>query len=179
MLAATNGHTLGVAHDPTGLCQGSDAGWICKLPKSICAKPPAKADWGNAWFIGDLAYRVPAQWSSDKPEDITTNPSATDAIAFAEAIDGKFPDISRIIRDFHDHEITGQDMTVNLRYLRDFERAVGLSYGTGIHCFPGQQHEVIGVRIPNLPEFAGFVMPLHFDQEQLERTPQWLIDAAA
>lgn len=163
IMVATDGHRMGVILDKDGQC---DAPVIYSIDKAILAACKKKSEVCACFAAPDPGLcRVIDAATGD-----------TRAIGAAIAIDGTYPDWTRVIpRDAEDYRAA--PFAFNPKYLADFKAVAkygGSEFGiVEIHVTDEKGPAVI--RVAAVPEFFGLLMPMRFGDTS-QRIPDWLPD---
>lgn len=183
LLVATNGHIMGVVHDENGETNGD---WICPLTEAMrrAIQPDMRTTFDEDegeyqydardivphWcdFIGDVGYLTDAK--CDDVEDIGKHHACVD---YAPAIDGTFPTWRQVVP----YKPAGtRPIPFNGHYLSEFAKAASVrnpSWKDGyLTLFTGEANGPAIVRLHNIPEFLGVIMPVKEDAPS--EIPDWL-----
>lgn len=178
IMTATDGHTLASVRDQTAYIEGT-GGWICGLPKKPFHTSLKLKDAGTLHFVGRSAYLTNMILGRDAtlPNfDPTIITHVHMAIAYANPIDGTFPDWRRVIpTNFAEQsERISVDMKLLERFkaailpLQDEKKAVGINIAT-----PPDDASPIIIHADAVPDFFGVVMP-RAHKSNNPRLPDWL-----
>lgn len=171
-IVATNGHIMGVAHDPDGWCaEPIIVGDITKPLLSACKKrglPPARAE--RLWIAKDCAVVSSSQEIEPPPAPFGEAALHSSKISI---IDGQFPDWRRFMPN--DRTVRPAEFpAVNGRYLATVSEAVqimseihpSLSVNS-MRLYPAGDNQSVVVRIVGLDlvdRFVALVMPTQTDK---------------
>ena len=190
LLVATDGHAMGVAHDPDGETNGD---WICSVPDVLRAalipeKKFAIDEDGDRYelgspdfapsklfFSGSVAYLTDRQLDHATIEDAAIINAAHLAVCYAEAIDGKFPDWKRAIPATVG---ASASITFNPDLFERAQRAVRIiSDHSGIGCTfyhgPDADHPFVA-RSTYAPNFLGVIMPMKNLASEIPTIPDFI-----
>ncbi|WP_417624985.1 hypothetical protein [Paremcibacter congregatus] len=177
-MTATDGHTMAVIRDEKAYFEG-DAGWICQVPKQPFNSMMKRANAGSLHFVGNSVYLTDSIMGviAREPEfDPTQITHQHLAIAFAEPIDGVFPDWRRVVpQNFaqQSERISIDAMLIDrftraIKVMQDSKKTVGIDIAT-----PPDDQTAIIIRAEIEPDFFGVIMPRRSTRAD-GRIPSWL-----
>lgn len=160
LIVGTDGHTLGVFHDPNGRCEKPGIVKLSREMVQLCAverKPPTKA------FLevkGTTATMI-----------VDGNRLG---VGHGILIDGTFPDWRKVVP--FKARTGAAHISFNARLLKRFE-AIALRDGKYRHVelYPGEFADPIIVCIPGRSNFFGVLMPML--SAAMEPVPDWIKQA--
>lgn len=176
ILAAADGHRMGIIRDAHGMTRGT---WVNPVSKEFLARACEMGDGAVAVFCGLASFLVPGECAGKIRGPKTAERHQT----FGERndpIDGTFLDWRKVVprKVVNRH----RPMTVNGRYVADFikvARAAGVltnKGGAGFLFFQtGGEADPLFVRHAGMPEFCGIQMPMR--GADIEPIPDWLLAA--
>lgn len=180
-LVATDGHTLGVIHDPDGwVAAPIIVGGITKQLISACSAKGVE----HRLTVPKLLYisQHGAVVSGDGATYAEVNPFATLALHMSkiEIVDGKFPDYRRVIDLKRD--VGGDYPCINSAYLARLHAVVKLlvpnqKYGWGVELISSGRNTSTLVRFTQCDleqRFLGLIMPMRNDAPKTP-LPDWLM----
>lgn len=168
LVAATDGHTMGVWHDAKGEV---DRQVIMRVSPGLLS---AAAKGGVVRTIGDRLAVVHLNTKTEV-EDSEAYVQANEDRAYVDPkgglerweVDGKFPDVLRVIPSLGDlNECTGYHPgAISAKYLARLDKALPKSKFGGRGCIIRQKDEKSAalVQFPDLPEAIVVIMPLRIE----------------
>lgn len=179
VLVATNGTVLASAYDPDGR---ADAPWICPVPKlalSALRKVTLTTDAKLAAaryvaFCGRDMHVLNATFDIDA--DPTQIGATHKASVFAPPIDGTYPEWRRILPSDLKSRTAAPAVGFNPDFLDVFRAPVKAFMGkvsTAVSFQSGAQNEPVVVRIDNVADWLGLIMPMGVSNSGLQ-LPEWL-----
>ena len=152
LLAATDGHRLGVIYDATGETNGQ---WICPIPK-VLLQAARHRDADKIHLIGRAGYVTSQFFGDDDPAAIGEQHLG---VAYTGAIDGTYPNFRRVLPK----KQPATSLELNRRYLSEFG-------GKSIQIFAADPNEPTYVLRSGDAEFVGVQMPL---RDASSKFPDW------
>lgn len=194
-VVATNGHILIAIHDEDGETNGT---WICPIPShlrqfllaNLEPRPDPEEMDGDFYadepgIVTTHAKRQPDRIKFDghmasitAPEFAWKENSPIEVVmaAKAQAIDGKFPDWSRVLPRPTDTTPALTDFTLAARYIMEINRAVRIwndSLATGLRVRAVEKNGPVLFGAYESPAFVSAIMPMRDDAPAL-RVPEWV-----
>lgn len=156
VLVATDGHRMGVIHDPDGETNGE---WICPIPQALeRAILSKKTNAVQAVLGGDVCT-------------LKDGEGKTVFQHFAPPIDGTYPDWKRVIPT---KRAQGREPAAfNPKYLGDFQKVIAALTThkvLPVAIWASDPHSPAIVQIEGVPEFIGIQMPM---RHSLAGLPDW------
>ena len=178
ILVATDGHRMGVLHDPTAIVPAGLKVILARDTRVVTAVRLAKDTMNlKPWVViktsdggigsAALVYAATADEATQEEEF----PAAGDRQAL---IDGKFPDWRRVVPKPDDLGAGGSP-TFRSSHLRDFQAAASLKADVPIRVFPNKNAagpSVIRLSGIDNADFIGVLMPIRVEISEV--LPSWL-----
>lgn len=167
LCVSTDGHRLGVCHDPDGL---ATATIIVRLPSEIKMPPKSAKLFKSPWLVGIGTGPGKGHISVVEPAPKADDDTALNAIQRVDDctirigrafIDGNFPDWRRVIPKPTDKDTV---RGFNGKYVKAFGERMTIR-GAG-------EAEPHLIEIAGEPEFLGVLMPMRSDSKG--KLPDWL-----
>lgn len=189
LIVGTDGHTLGVVHDPTGR---ANRPCICPMPRSIVERavvdittppkiapdddddddfpddnelPESRPPPTHIHFIGRGYYLTDAEWEPATP--LETMPKGVLLAGHAPEIDGTFPDWRKVVPSIESMTSPASTVAFNVDYLQRFAqvaRILGAAKFGNVECYPQPGGPWL-VRVYQCADFLGVVMPLREEKK--------------
>lgn len=179
IIVATNGHVMGMIHDPDGFCaQPIIVGDISKQLISACvSKGVIKGLPPTGLYITDGGAIV--EYGDVQEKAIEPFGKTVMHLSRIQIVDGKFPDWRRVIPK--KTEPSGEVMVAQAQYLSLFEKVVK-ALGAQ-RTYSGVTMELVNGRsiiarlqgVDLADRFAAIVMQLHGGDKQKPYLPEWLM----
>jgi hypothetical protein len=169
-VVATDGHTMGISHDPDGMIEGADRVIVHVTKPLLTAKPPKYGRLGRSLSEPLKNYLLLTGGRLSVATDFGMECTNSEAAVQAghAVIEGNFPDWRRVLPDF-DKLKPGLENTVNATLFEKFVAASHDSgkrvFGTALRLWQVEQGGVVAVQMPHRPQFLGLVMPMRADDE--------------
>jgi hypothetical protein len=170
LLVATDGHTAVIIHDPEGETNGDHIFPLSKAVVSASKKRHAGIIPGAIEVIGEAAYVRLLN------VDLAYDPTITSMDVHVEhcrVVDGKYPDMSRIVPSGDPEPSV---ITINPNYmarLAKVSKHMG-SKSPAISCFTYGETSSMAVRLACVPEALFIIMPMTNDDNIKNPVEPWL-----
>lgn len=181
IMVATDGHRLGVIHDPDGWCsEPIIVGSISKQLISACTKKVSIKTLTSSLYISERGAVV--NECEDKGQSVDPFSEFTTHLSKIEIIDAKYPDYRRVLPSKEDR--SSRFPCVNQRYLSALCKTAeiltnGSKFDSCLELFSSGRDTSLVARInyPDLCErFVGVIMPMRSDSPK-SILPDWLMPA--
>lgn len=187
VMVATDGHCLAAVRDKSAYITGQ-GGWICGLPKQPFNTALKRKESGTLHFAGRSAYLTHSVLGADAlaPEfDPTIITEQHMAVAYANPIDGTFPEWRKVLPDqvvepsgtFVMNALLVDRFGKATRALRpDADKKKSWSNKPIVplvYFAPPDEKSPIVIRVDGVPDFYGVQMPIR-KLDDFEQNPDWL-----
>lgn len=163
-IVATDGHRMGVAHDPCGKANGP---WICEVPAEL-RRALKKKEAQRVLFEGDQCVVLGEQ--DGLPEKVC--PSSISPAIRAKPVDGKYPEWQDAVpRPNGKVMANNQVVTLNSTYLAALKDVGQLGQFSGV-AFTQYELGACVFRFDEIKNFFGIVMHMRSTLEKVT-VPTW------
>lgn len=151
-LVATDGHTMAVIYDKDGLIQGTES-VIMRVPPALVTACKRKSGLPNFVLVDGKRVSV-------APDFGLEHTGCEEYVLAGEPfIDGKFPNFSKILPDFHKLK-KGFDCPISPKYLARLHQLSTKKLANSVVFWQETKASVIAVQHSHIPEMLSLIMPM-------------------